>query len=72
MAKPPQTPPSSDIDGVHEDRVDRRSVKSIDPKAPAQMETNDRETVGRPERGNAVAMKRGATGANSSPPEQEK
>lgn len=51
MAKPPETPPSSDIDGVHQDRVDRRSDKNFDGKAQAQMEADGRESVGRPARG---------------------
>lgn len=50
MAKPPATPPSSDIDGVHEDRVDRRSANTFDAKAKAQMDAEGRENVGQPER----------------------
>jgi hypothetical protein len=57
MAKPPETPPSSDIDGVHEDRVDRRASKNFDAKAQAQMEADARETVGRPKRGQTVPAK---------------
>lgn len=51
MSKPPKAPPSSDIDGVHEDRVDRRSAKSFDAKAQSQMEAEGQEKVGRPKRG---------------------
>lgn len=58
MAKPPQTPPSSDIDGVHEDRVDRRSPENFDAGAKSQMEADDRETVGRPKRGEAPPARR--------------
>lgn len=58
MAKPPETPPSSDIDGVHEDRVDRRSAKNFDAKAKSQMEAESRESIGRPEAGDAAPAKR--------------
>ncbi len=54
MPKPPETPPSSDIDGVHEDRVDRRAGRNFDAKAKAQMEADEREAVGRPKRGDTA------------------
>lgn len=49
MAKPPATPPSSDIDGVHRDRVDRR-LAAFDGNTEQQMEAEARENVGQPER----------------------
>ncbi|MDO9488582.1 MAG: hypothetical protein Q7J32_09440 [Sphingomonadaceae bacterium] len=57
MAKPPETPPSSDIDGVHEDRVDRLHPKTFDAAAGKQMEADDRETIARPKRGEAPPAK---------------
>ncbi|MFC3713387.1 hypothetical protein ACFOMD_12445 [Sphingoaurantiacus capsulatus] len=53
MTKPPETPPSSDIDGVHRDRVDQRSSKTIDAKAQAQAAAEKHENVGRPKPGPA-------------------
>lgn len=63
MAKPPETPPSSDIDGVHRDRVDRRSTRNFDGKAKVQMEADDSESVGRPERGIAKPSASDSDGA---------
>ncbi len=51
MTKPPETPPSSDIDGVHRDRVDQRSPKTFDARARAQAAAEKHENVGRPKPG---------------------
>ncbi len=51
MAKPPEAPPSSDIEGVHRDRVDQRSSKTVDAKAQAQAEAEKHENVGRQSHG---------------------
>lgn len=53
MAKPPPATPSSDITGVHRDRAHRLSDKSFDPQARAQLEAENRESVGRPDQDQA-------------------
>lgn len=53
MSKPPQTPPSSDLDGVHRDRVSRQSPKNFDAKAQEQLAAENQENVGRPDQGRA-------------------
>lgn len=49
MPKPPASPPHSDLEGVHRDRVHRLSPKTFDAKAQAQLEAENRESVGRPD-----------------------
>ena len=48
MAKPPQTPPSSDIDGVNEDRqrIDKPANSKPDPGD--QLNNATDESLGRP------------------------
>lgn len=53
MSKPPPTPPSSDIEGVHRDRVSRRSAKNFDARAQDQLDAENRESVGRPDQDGA-------------------
>lgn len=49
MPKPPPTPPSSDIEGVHRDRVHRLSRKTFDAQAQRQLDLENKESVGRPD-----------------------
>ena len=49
MPKPPATPPSSDIEGVHRDRAHQLSPETFDAKAQAQLAAENRENVGRPD-----------------------
>lgn len=53
MAKPPPSPPSSDLTGVHRDREHRLSEKTFDAKAQAQLDAENRESVGRPDQDGA-------------------
>lgn len=53
MVKPPKSPPSSDLHGVHRDRVHRLSSSTMDAKAQRQMEAENKESVGRPDQGEA-------------------
>ena len=53
MPKPPVSPPSSDIAGVHRDRAHRLSRETFDAKAQAQLEAENRESVGRPDQDEA-------------------
>jgi hypothetical protein len=53
MAKPPPTPPSSDINGVDRDRVSRRAGQTWDAQAQAQMAAENEESVGRPDQDRA-------------------
>ena len=48
MAKPPTSPPSSDIGGVNRDRVARSDPRTGDRKAQAQLVAEARESAGRP------------------------
>ena len=57
MPKPPASPPSSDLDGVHRDRVPRLSPKTFDAKAQAQLAAENRENVGRPDQDSDDATK---------------
>lgn len=58
MPKPPDTPPSSDIEGVHRDEVPRNDPRNFDAKAQAQLAQEDRENVGRPDQDRADQPKR--------------
>jgi hypothetical protein len=58
MAKPPEAPPSSDIDGVHRDRVHRLAPETFDAKAQEQLDAENRESVGRPDQDQADQPKR--------------
>ena len=49
MPKPPASPPHSDLKGVHRDRAHQLSPETFDAKARAQLEAEDRESVGRPD-----------------------
>jgi hypothetical protein len=53
MPKPPKSPPSSDLQGVHRDRVHRLSPATFDAKAQEQLEAENRESVGRPDQDQA-------------------
>lgn len=53
MPKPPASPPSSDIGGVHRDRAHRLSPKTFDAQAQAQLAAENRENVGRPDQDGA-------------------
>ena len=48
MIKPPKSPPSSDLEGVHRDRVHRLSSSTMDAKAQRQMDAENKESIGRP------------------------
>lgn len=48
MPKPPTSPPSSDLHGVHRDRAHRLSPKTFDAKAQEQLAAENRENVGLP------------------------
>ena len=51
MPKPPGSPPSSDLHGVHRDRVHRLSPDTFDAKA--QLDAENRESTGRPDQDHA-------------------
>lgn len=53
MPKPPKSPPSSDLDGVHRDRVHRLSPRTFDARAQEQLAAENRENVGRPDQDEA-------------------
>jgi hypothetical protein len=53
MPKPPASPPSSDLEGVHRDRAHRLSPRTFDAKAQAQLAAENRENVGRPDQDEA-------------------
>ena len=53
MPKPPASPPSSDLQGVHRDRAHRLSPETFDAKAQEQLEAENRESVGRPDQDRA-------------------
>ena len=57
MPKPPASPPHSDLHGVHRDRAHQLSKKTFDAKAQAQLEAENRESVGRPDQGEAEPRK---------------
>ena len=48
MAKPPETPPSSDVDGVEQDRQKIDQPKNSDAKQAAHLHREEREARGRP------------------------
>lgn len=49
MPKPPASPPSSDLEGVHRDRMHQLSPKTFDARAQEQLAAENRENVGRPD-----------------------
>jgi hypothetical protein len=51
MAKPPQTPPSSDIDGVNEDRHRIDTPENSKPDPGDQLNHAEEESRGRPDGG---------------------
>lgn len=53
MPKPPPSPPSSDLQGIHRDRVHRLSPKTFDEQAQRQLEAENEESVGRPDQDQA-------------------
>ena len=53
MAKPPPATPHSDLEGVHRDRTHRLSPKTFDAQAQAQLDAENRESVGRPDQDEA-------------------
>lgn len=55
MAKPPASPPSSDIGGVTQSRIAPNDPRRWDDKAQAQLEAENRESVGRPDLDGPVA-----------------
>lgn len=48
MAKPPPTPPPSDIDGVHEDREPIDQPKNSDPDLQHRLKQEQDESKGKP------------------------
>jgi hypothetical protein len=54
MAKPPSTPPSSDVEGVRQDQVPRTEPATLDEKAQRESDAREDEATGRPpaEKGN--------------------
>lgn len=58
MPKPPASPPHSDLQGVHRDRAHRLSPKTFDARARAQLEAENRESVGRPDQDDADQPKK--------------
>ena len=53
MPKPPASPPSSDIEGVHRDRRHRLAASTMDEQAQRQLEIENEENVGRPDQDRA-------------------
>lgn len=48
MAKPPETPPNSDIEGVHRDRKPIDSPEHADPELRERLIEEEEEAKGRP------------------------
>ena len=53
MAKPPETPPHSDIDGANRDARTGTPSRSPQPDPGAALKHADKESKGRPESGKA-------------------
>lgn len=53
VAKPPPSPPHSDITGVDRDRAHRLAPETFDAKAQKQLAAENRESIGRPDQGAA-------------------
>jgi len=58
MAKPPASPPSSDIGGVTQSRIAPNDPRRWDKRARDQMDAETRELVGRPDADGPVAPPR--------------
>lgn len=54
MAKPPRTPPHSDLDGVREDEVDIVKAANASARGAKDLDRAQKEARGRPERSDAT------------------